>query len=57
MRGVRVWSHVLTAQIDLIHALRRWYQESDKELLCCHVNVRSNLTPCMQEEYQGNIQF
>lgn len=46
---VCVWPHIFTAQIDLIHALGRWYQESNKELLCGHVNIRSNLTSCAAE--------
>lgn len=52
---VCMWPHVFTAQINLIHALRRWYQESDKELLCGHVNVRSHFTSCVQDECQSNV--
>lgn len=45
-----MWPHVFTTQIDLIHALWRRYQESNEELLRCHVNVRSNLTSCLQDK-------
>lgn len=41
--GVR--PHVIAAQVDLIHAVGCWHQQSDEELLCCHVNVWSNLAP------------
>lgn len=54
-RRVCVCSHVFTAQIDLVHSLRCWYQEFDKELLCGHVNVWSHFTSCVWDEYQSNI--
>lgn len=41
-----VSSHVLAAQENLVHAFRCWNQQSDKELLCGHIDIWSNLTSC-----------
>lgn len=49
MRGklqMCVLSHVLTAQENLVHALRCGNQQPDKELLCGHIDIWSNLTSC-----------
>lgn len=39
-------THVVTADVHLVHPISHWEQELDAKLLIRHVDIGDDLTPC-----------